>query len=108
MEQIEQLKQRILNKTKEICNLAIEVNTLKEELIKLSPFQIGDKVEVDQGREYSRSNQIQIVYINQISLDSELRFEYKFSKPKKDGSYGEQGTGIYHYAGDKKFKITKL
>lgn len=98
---IEQLQQRILDKKSQIKNLELDIEKLKDEMIALSEFKIGEKVRVinndrDRGE----------VYIDTISVNNyDNKIEYTFAKPKKDGSYGKQGAGIY---GNWNLKITKV
>lgn len=91
MKTLEQIKKQILDKSSLMNQLRIEIGNLKNEAVKLAPYQIGDRVLVNDGR-----GDVE-VYVSKIEYVNDWRglFDYSYSKPKKDGTMGLQGAGIY-------------
>lgn len=97
---IEQAKKKILDAKSIIRNKELEIQETEKAIIALAPFKIGDKVRVEKGGKAHE------VYVSEISVYYNLEFDYKFTKPKKDGTMGGQGARLSYYAGST--KITKI
>lgn len=86
---LEQAIKKILDKQSQVKQLEKEILDTKRELKNLTPYKVGDLVKVDNKYEVYVSD-VQWYWCNSY-------YEYKFTKPKKDGTMGQQGSGIYSY-----------
>lgn len=93
----EQCQKAIHEKNEQMNNLKREARELSKKAMILSPFGIGDKVLV---------NNIETCYISHLGY-SHSGVTYKFNKPKKDGTMGGQGAGIYYVDSIKLLKKAK-
>lgn len=101
--QYKELVQQITDKESQIKNLEIAIEKVKQDMIGICPYKVGDLVEVE-----SRKDKLVQVYVSDIKVysywDTGDGYEYKFTKPKKDGTMGQQSAGIYHLGDELKMR----
>ena len=87
MPTIENFIENITKCNDEITTIQKRKSLLSSELLKLSPYQAGDKVliESNEGRHNAPSFEKE-AFIRYAGVDRNGLFKYKFSKVKKDGS----------------------
>lgn len=87
---LEQAIQKILDKKSQAIQLNREIEDTKKKLKELTPIKVGEKVLVD-GKH--------TLYVSDVEYTGygSVKYQYRFTKPKKDGTMGQQGAGIWSY-----------
>jgi predicted 3-demethylubiquinone-9 3-methyltransferase (glyoxalase superfamily) len=93
----EQLIKAINDRQSQIGQLSTEIKTLKEQLIELSEFKVGDKVRIGKKNGFKNSIEYTECFISEVYIGYKNKIDYKFSKMKKDGTMSGQSAGIYSF-----------
>jgi len=91
-----EINERLREKWNLIKSTESEIEELKMKATKLAPCQVGDKVEVTHGPNTTVCFVSSIVFEKSYGDGGDYFFDYKFTKPKKDGTMGQIGSGVYY------------
>ena len=79
--------------TAQIKQLEAEQILLQRDICDMSPFKVGQKVEISEDEYYGSDMTKQVLFISKVIFVG--KFKYRFNRVKKDGTMSSQSAGFY-------------